>query len=989
MRPSFNSPGDLYHGFRLTKALPIDELQCHLVELVHERTGARLMHLSNDDPENLFCLSFQTRPYSSNGVAHILEHTVLCGSDKYPIKDPFFAMTRRSLNTFMNALTGADFTCYPASSQIPQDFYNLLDVYFDAVFHPRLLEMSFKQEGHRLEFQIAADETSPLETKGIVFNEMKGALSSAMSRLSEASGQALFPNVTYGYNSGGDPKDIPSLTYEQLREFHRQYYHPSRCLFFFYGNMPLQGHLDFLLERGLDTVEPMPPLPPIPLQPRFRMPVRILRAYPESSERESDENAYVSFTWLTCHILDQKTVLALSVLDSALMDTDASPLRHALLTSGLCKQANASLDGEMNEVPWMIVLKGCRAEDADRLEHCLRTTLTRLVREGLSPKLVESAVHQLELQRLEITGDSTPYGLSLFWRSGLLAQHGGNPEEGLLIHSLFARLRQAIAADPTYLTEILRQHILDNPHWVRVVMVPEKGLDVKENLEERARLDALAASLSGQEKDRLVHDAEALSHFQREQEEQDIDILPKLDLTDVPPQARDLSLNQESMGGLTVFHHACFTNQILYADLVLQLPGFEVEELPLVKLLTRILSEMGSGGRDYRATLEFMQEHTGGVDAVLNMNLQASDVGRCCPTVHLRGKALYRKSEQLFQLLGDMARSVDLTDVRRLKEVVRKHHTALESGLNSHAMRYAIALSASGLSAAGRLNSLWHGLEYFSRIRDLASTLDQRVDDLVAQLQSLQKRLLHLADAHLVITCDQPQFEAMKKAQFYGLTELRGKKSSVWDQTPLSPPPVISQGRLIASPVAFTAKVFPVVGYTHADAGALGLAAHLMENKTLHTRIREQGGAYGGGAVNNPMSAYFYFHAYRDPQIAGTLQAFDQAVDELLAGGFDEDDLVEAKLEMMQDLDAPVAPGSRGALAYGWLSSGKTLALRQRNRDHILSATCEDVIRAVSEQVVPNRHRGAVVVFGGRDLLQKENQLLQQQGRAPLKLEQV
>lgn len=982
------SLGDIYRGFCVTKVQPIHELQCSLVELTHQPTGARVIHLANDDAENLFCLSFQTRPSSSNGVAHILEHTVLCGSEKFPVKDPFFAMTRRSLNTFMNALTGADFTCYPAASQIPKDFYNLLDVYMDAVFKPRLSEMSFKQEGHRLEFQLADDVTSPLEIKGIVFNEMKGALASAMSRLSEASGAALFPDVTYGYNSGGDPKDIPTLTYEQLREFHHEYYHPSRCLFFFYGNMPLQGHLDYIAERCLEHTDRLPPLAPIPLQPRFKEPVRLIRSYPEGLDGDNEDKCYVSMTWLTCHILNQEELLALSVLDTALMETDASPLRHAILNSGLCKQANSSLDGEMSEVPWMFVFRGCQAKDADRLESCARETLEQIVRDGLPPKLIESAIHQLELQRLEITGDSSPYGLSLFWRSGLLTQHGGKPEDGLLIHSLFSRLRRRIADDPTYLPGLLRRYTVDNPHMARIVMVPEKDLDAKELAEERARLNALADKMDDKEKQHLVKETQALSKFQRDQEDQDLDVLPKLTLADVPPKARHYPLRRDKVGALTVFHHACFTNQIVYADLVFNLPSFTVEDLPLVRLLGRLLSEMGSGGRDYRETLDFMQEHTGGVDASFNINMQAVEVGHSLPALHIRGKALYRKSEPLFQLLREMATSVDLTDVKRLKELVLKQYTALESGLNSNAMRYAIALSASGLSSAGRLNSLWYGLDYFCQMRELAATFDQRVDALIPKLQDLQRQLLHLEDAHLVLTCDQEQYDLLKQANFYGFTELRGERPRPWDDH-LPRVEVVSQGRLISAPVAFTAKVIPVVGYIHPDAGALGLAAHLMENKTLHNKIREQGGAYGGGAVNSPMSAYFYFYSYRDPRIADTLNAFEGAIKELLAGEFDEDDLEEAKLEMIQDLDAPVAPGSRGALAYGWLVSGKTLALRQKNREHILAATREDVIRAVRNHVVPSMQRGAVVSFGGPDLLEKENQILKQKGKEMLKLERV
>lgn len=974
-----------YRGFKVTKVQPITELQCTLRELVHTPTGAKVLHIANEDQENLFCLSFQTRPSSSDGVAHILEHTVLCGSKKFPVKDPFFAMTRRSLNTFMNALTGADFTCYPAASQIPEDFYNLLTVYLDAVFHPLLDELSFRQEGHRLELDQSSNQ---LQYKGVVFNEMKGSLSSPMTRLSEAVSEALFPNLTYGYNSGGDPKVIPQLTYEQLKDFHRAYYHPSRCLFFFYGNLPLKGHLDFIAEHCLEQADAQPPLAPLPRQPRFQQPVIRQLSYPQDPEAEGEENAYIALAWLTCHILEQEDLLAFSVLDSVLMDTDASLLRMALLKSGLCKQVSSSLDCEISEIPWVIVLRGCAAEDAPQLERIARETLETLVATGIPQNLIESAIHQLEFHRSEITGDSAPFGLSLFWRSALLKQHGGQPEDGLVVHSLFAKLRRRLEKEPGYFLSLIRKYILDNPHFARVVLAPDQDLAALELAQEREQLDGMQARLSPKEREEIVLQTQALARFQEEQESQELTVLPKLTLGDVPPRSRDYPLVQETVGNLQVFRHSCFTNQIVYLDLVYDLPAFTASELPLVRLLTRLFSEMGSGGRDYRKTLELVQEHTGGVDCVLDINQKVADPNAFSPTLHIRGKALYRKGEHLFRLIRDMATSVDLSDRERLKEIILKHYTSLEGGLNSHAMRYALNLSASALGESSRLSSLWYGLEYFNTIRSLAQDFDRNVAGFIDQLEQLRHKLLHLDQGHLVVGCDETYYEGMKQAQFYGLAGLQGRPRDPW-RSDLAPQKVPSQARLIASPVAFTAKVFPVVGYKHPDAAPLGLAAHLMENQTLHGRVREKGGAYGAGAVNSPMNGQFYFFAYRDPHIADTLTAFKEAVQEVAEGDFNEEDLEESKLEMVQDLDAPVAPGSRASLAYSWMRAGKTLEVRQGNRDRILAATREDVIRAVNRHVVPNMGQGSAVVFAGRNLVEKENEILVKRDERPLILEKV
>nr|NGX38545.1 hypothetical protein [Chlamydiota bacterium] len=416
--------GQKYGDFVLVNYQPIEELQIVMRELIHEPTGAQVMHLENDDPENLFCLSFKTLPDSSNGAAHILEHTVLCGSRKFPIKDPFFSMNRRSLNTFMNAMTGSDFTCYPASSQVEKDFYNLLEVYLDAVFHPQLKELSFLQEGHRLEFTTPGDPTSPLEFKGIVYNEMKGALSSTDSRVWHAMLEALVPDLPYSYNSGGDPKDIPDLSHAQLIEFHEKFYHPSRCLFFFYGNFPLQKHLDFIVENALQGAQKLPPLDGIGHQERFKAPVKEQFSYPTSETEDLETKNIHAFGWLTTPLLNQEEVLALSVLDSVLMDTDASPLKKALLDTKLCIQADSFLDTEMTEVPFVMLFRGCRGDVADKIEKALFDNLKIIAKEGIPFHLVEASIHQLEFARTEIGGDHSPFGLTLFMRSALAKQHG-------------------------------------------------------------------------------------------------------------------------------------------------------------------------------------------------------------------------------------------------------------------------------------------------------------------------------------------------------------------------------------------------------------------------------------------------------------------------------------------------------------------------------------------------------------------------------------
>lgn len=984
----FQVIGQEYHGFKVTKVTEVHELHCQLIELVHIPSQAQILSIGNDDPENLFCLSFQTLPTSSNGVAHILEHTVLCGSKKFPVKDPFFAMQRRSLNTFMNALTGADFTCYPAATQVPKDFYNLLSVYIDAVFHPNLNELSFMQEGHRIEFADPTNPNTPLEYKGVVFNEMKGALSGASARLNEAISQALFPDLTYGINSGGDPKEIPKLTYQELRDFHNFFYNPSRCLFFFYGNLPLDKHLDFLKTHILDEASPSPLLPPLPLQPRFKQPKYIQASYPIAPDEETYDKALIALGWLTCHILDQEDVLALSILEIILMETDASLLKLPLLKSGLCKQASCYLDTEISEVPMIFCFKGCNAESANAIEALVKTILQDIVKQGVPLIAIDNAMHQLEFFRSEITGDYAPFGLSLFMRSALLMQHGGNAENGLKIHSLFDKIRQYNIEDPGYFGKLIQKYLLDNLHFARVILIPDKTLAAKELEDERAALAAIQKKLTPSQTQEIIDKTAELISFQKKQEEIDLDILPTLTLKDVPNSPKIFPLFNESIGNLNIFHHNCFTNEIVYADLVFDLPAIAEEDLSYARLLTTLMSQMGCNGRNYAENLEYIQANTGGVAASFTFNLQASDHTQFSPSFCLRGKVLYRKVPKLFSLFQDMISEMDFNDPSRLKEIIHKQYVALQGGLSQSSLKYAINLSASGLDIPSKIANHWYGLEYFWKIEKLAKNFDSQAKWLIDKLNHLKDQILAIGKPDLILTCDAAMYDEIKGNDFYGLKDFEIKTGKKWDgDYPLSPS--FSEGRVIASPIAFIGKVLKTVSYTHQDAPALNIAASLMDNLYLHTSLREQGGAYGGGAVSSTMSANFYFYSYRDPNILSSIHAFDAAIKSLLEGDFEELDLEEAKLEMIQGLDMPAAPGSRGDIAYGALREGKPPEVRQAFRDKILSLTKEEIIRAVQLHIVPNMPLAATVVFAGKELLEKENAKLVAFGLPPFPIKTV
>ncbi|MES2345419.1 MAG: insulinase family protein [Chlamydiota bacterium] len=969
-----NNAGEEYLDFLLTKTLPIQELNCTLKELVHIPTGAHVMHLENDDPENLFCLSFKTLPGSSNGAAHILEHTVLCGSRKYPVKDPFFSMTRRSLNTFMNALTGSDFTCYPAASQVEKDFYNLLEVYLDAVFHPKLKEFSFLQEGWRLEFAEAKNPSTPLEYKGIVYNEMKGSLSSADVRLWHAMMKELVPDLPYAFNSGGDPKVIPTLTYQELIAFHETYYHPSRCLFFFYGNIPLKHHLNFISEHALKHILKETPLPPIPKQVRLHAPIKKEMRYPVSEGEELTQRTITAFGWLTAPLVEQEDVLALNLLDLILMETDASPLKLALLQSGLCIQADGAIDSEMTEIPYVIVCKGCKENSTDQLKEILFNSIKKIIKEGISQSLIDAALHQLEFDRTEISADHTPFGLTLFMRSGLAKQHGCPAENALTIHAHFNKLLKKIQ-NPTYLTDLLQKYFVDNPHFVEMLLLPDPNLTSEELLEEKTTLETIRNSLTTDQVSHLIKQSEELASYQKLTETQSIECLPKVTLDDVPISVRDIPLKEETYKNLKVFHTPCFTNKILYADIIFDVPEISEQDLPYLHLLASLLPEIGSGARSYTENLEFAQAHTGGIGASCGLSTHINTPFLPRLFFGLKGKALRRKRGELFSLLRDMAIAPRFDEKKRIEELVLQLNASLQNRFTRSAMRYATQLSLSGHSQIAHINNIWYGLPYFKWLQKLSRNIEQELEPLIEKLKEIHNKVFCQKEIHLVLSCDEEMYEELKKEQFLGLNSLPSNKDQPWIPNYLVSS-VHSQARPLASPVAFTAKAYKVPSYLHPHAPALCVAAEIFDNTYLHKKIREEGGAYGTGASYLPMLGFFYFHAYRDPNIAETLTSFDTAIKRVATFTFDERDLNEAKLGIMQQLDTPISPGSKAITAYAQLQSGRTKETRQLFREKLLAVTAKDLQTAVEKDLLPKCPSGIVTTFAGKELIERENHKL-------------
>ncbi len=982
MEESHRRVGEKVMGYLVTRSLILPELRAHLTELKHEASGARVLHVACDDPENLFCLSFPTYPTSSNGAPHILEHVVLCGSRKFPVKDPFFCMTRRSLATFMNAFTGADFTCYPASSQVEQDFYNLLEVYLDAVFHPLITEESFAQEGHRLEL---SDEGSHLLHKGIVYNEMKGSLSSPDNRLWHALMAALCPDLTYAHNSGGDPAEIPSLSYKELLEFYETYYHPSRCLFFFYGNLPLEKHLAFLNERALKGVLPAAPLS-LPRQKRRSAPIATKALYPsqdgeQDSEGELDRQHYVAIGWLTVAASEQEELLALNLLDSILMDTDASPLKAALQKSKLCVQADSAIDPEMSEVPFVVVCKGCRKEDAEALEQLLLAELAKIASAPLDPELVESSLHQLELARTEVGGGHGPFGLTLFFRAALGVQHGTEPERALLVQSLFEQLRRRLE-DPLYLPQVLERQLLNNTHRVRLLLSPDPSLHQREERTEKEALEKLRRSLSKEQLKSLEEKKEHLETIRQEAAEQSLDCLPIMPLSQVPKEVRTIAVTRLQQGAVEVLHHECFTGGVVYLELISDLPPIAQEHLPYLTLLLELSSELGCAGRSYEEQLKLLHRVTGGAGLALHWHTPLS-TPQLLPTWGVRGKAMGRHGLDLARILEELRAGVRLDEEERIEELLQEMRTNAQTGLARKGMRYASGLAMSNLSQLSWVQERLGGFTFYQWLMEKTKKLSETLPEILRELKKVQEIMLKGARRKLIITCEAPVLGELLNSHFAGLCGLHDATppppQEAWPLIPL-PSETSALSAVIPSPVAFLCQGFKTVGYLHPDAPALSLATQLLEHLVLHPKIREEGGAYGSSASYATSTGCFSLQAYRDPHIARTLDAFQQALQRVAATQFKEEELHEAKLSVLQQLDAPLPPAARAFTLYSWEQDGKTKEHRQAYRDRLLALTCEEVASAVKQQLLAQVKSSCLGLCSGSSLLEKENLQLLEMG---------
>lgn len=943
--------GEKLHGFVIKEIEKIDEIHITLIHAKHIQCGANVYHINADDKENVFGLCFKTYPSDDTGVPHILEHTVLCGSDKYPVRDPFFSMLRRSCNTFMNAFTSKLWTGYVAASQIEKDFYNILSVYLDAALNPQLTENSFMQEGHRIEFVDESNINSSLITKGIVFNEMKGVFANPSSIVWRAMMNHLYPNTPYGFDSGGLPKDITKLTYQELQDFHKKYYDKRMCNYFFYGDLPLEKHLKFLEQEVFDEELPkIEDIAPIKKIERFTTPKSFYEKYHSTNPKV--DPTYFSLGFVTCGVEEQEASLTLSLLDIILMDTDASLLKKKILDAKLCKDTYSFFDSDAKEIPYVIYCVGLVGKE-EKLQKVIFESLEDICKNGIEKEWIDSALHQLEFSKLEISSSHGPYGLELMCRTIIPHQQGAKLVDGIKIHSLLSSLRTKLE-DETYLPAFIKKYFIKNNHRISFTLSPDKHVHEKEQKEEKKNLEKIAKSLTNEEKKSMQDKISSFHKYQKDGASEDIECLPTLTIKDIPTKAPYYPISRTMEKTSTIYHHDVFTNSIYYVDLVFDIPQIPEKDLPFLRLFSSIIPELGTKKFPWEKNMRRIQQYFGSLGSGLALNVQKDNINTCYPTLSISSKFLTKNKKQCFEVLKDTLLNIDLNDTNRIKDLLIQISSSLESEVNRRALGYALKESSAHISPWTHLGNLWYGAPYYKFIKELMKDLDGNLPKIVDTFKNFTKTLFHLNNAHLVISCEQKDFDALQNDHFYDLMNLCDASLAFhpWIELPTPKPPT-NKGIIISSAIAHNALSLSTVTLTSEIAPALKIATYLLENLFIHNMVREKGGAYGSGVKYNILTGVLHFYSSRDPHIATTIEAFYTAGTMLLEKEISQRELTEAILSYIQDVDSPVPAGARASVTYFQEKVGLTKEVRQKFRNDILNLTVNDIKRAVKDTILP------------------------------------
>ena len=891
-------------------------------------------------------------------MAHILEHSVLCGSRKYPVKEPFVELLKGSLQTFLNAFTYPDKTCYPVASQNLQDFYNLIDVYLDAVFYPRITPAIFQQEGWHFELE-KIDE--PLSYKGVVYNEMKGAYSSPDSVLSEYSLQSLFPDNAYGFDSGGDPREIPNLSYEQFHTFHEKYYHPSNARIYFYGDDDPDERLR-LMNACLKDFEPLKMVSKIDLQPPFKEPRRLTRPFMAGEANLDDPKGMVTLNWLLSETNEIEMNFSLHILEYILLGMPGSPLRKALIESGLGEDlAGGGLGAELRQITFSTGLKGVRMKDVEEVETLILATLGDLARSGIDPKTRDAALNTIEFRLRENNTGSFPRGLLLMLRSLTTWLYDSNPLTLLAFEEPLQEIRNKALSEPFFFEKIIESRLLSNPHRTMVVLKPDASLQDREEADEKARLKKVQEAMKRDDLERVRENAGELKRSQQAPDSPEaLAAIPMLSLSDLDTKNRVIPLTVSEAHESRLLLHDLFTNGIAYVDLGLDLHRLPFEYLPYIPLFGRALTEMGTEKEDFVALTQRISSTTGGIHAhPFSSNKKGST--ESASWLFVSGKAMYSQAGELLNVFRDILLTVKLDNRERFRQMVMEEKARVEQKMIPSGHQMVNLRLKSHFSESHQASEQMGGISYLFFLRDLAKAVENDWPLVLATLQEIHRILLNRKTMLSNITVDQPGWTLLEPL-LSDFLKTMPEASSAISHWPSDKIPV-SEGLTIPSQVNYVGKGANIYHGSYGFHGSALVITRYLRNGWLWDHVRVQGGAYGAFCMLDRLSGVLNFISYRDPNLLKTVETFDRTAKFLQGISLSREELTKSIIGAIGDMDSYMLPDAKGFTSMVRYLIGQTEENRQQMRDEIL-ATTENDFRAMAPALEEVRDNGIVKVLG-------------------------
>lgn len=942
--------GDKIHGYTVKKVVEVPELMLTSVVLHHDKTGAEHLHVARDDSNNAFSVMFRTTPMDSTGVPHILEHTTLCGSRRFPVRDPFFKMLNRSLSTFMNAMTASDWTMYPFSSQNQKDFENLLSVYLDAVFFPQLRELDFSQEGWRLENENPEDKSSPLMFKGVVYNEMKGVFSNKDNIYCQAVENELLPSHTYGVVSGGEPSKITDLTWEHLKNFHASHYHPSNSRFYTYGNFPLEKHLEYINSNYLQKFDKIDIDTKVPNEPRWtEMRRKHITCQPDPMAPDQEKQTTMSVSYLLTDISETFESFTLSIIGALLMDGETSPFYQSLLVPNIGSDF-APMTGyhsDTKDSAFSVGLQGISSNDVEKVTQIISDTFDQVVSEGFEQKRIDALLHQIELGQKH---QSSNFGVKLTLAISHSWNHDTDPVESLQINKYVEQFRQKLQDDPQFLQNKVKQYFKNNKHCLVSTMSPDEKFEEKRKEEETTRLQKMVEKLTDEDKEQIYKKGQTL--LQQQMDKEDLSCLPTLHINEIDRKIIEEKTATVTSGKVPVQLCVQPTNGITYLHMMSNMRDVPSDLKPYVPLFCDVITKMGAGSMDYKELSQQIELTTSGLGAGTHVNQHHSDNYSYEQGVEFSSYCLDRNVDKMLDLWTNIFCSPNLKDEGRLMTLVMMEAANLSSSISGQGHSYAMTHSSSRMNAAAQLKEVLGGMAQVSTMKTLAETDESAVITIVEKLQKIGQFLLNKNNIRFAINSTSEQMSSNQNKVEKFIEGIPGdiKSTEKYTQHGYFEPELVKTQFELPFSVNYMSKAVETVPYTHEDFPILRVLSRMMSAKYLHREIREKGGAYGSGAVCG--SGVFSFYSYRDPNSSKTLQVFDEAVKWVVEDKFVPEDVDEAKLSVFQQTDKPITPGSAGMTLF---LSGITDEMRQTMRDRLFQVSKQDVINVTKKYLTGDR----------------------------------